>query len=253
MMIPDNAEEVPTRMIITSQEGMIQTLYIEKDEQFCPFCKVPGHPLNKCKKRQLQDKEFPEFSQPVSHRLHVRNIRRESVKLSENSANNLMPQFNGSQAAKENNEPLETREKGKEENQPQSFLWGDLIELNPTNTGDSQQKQQTNLEENPQFEEQSSLAKVSTLFDILDISVEKEAETETDTSELTELTSNELYQKFENKSKRKASKRITSPELQDQIFPKQVKTASTSLQEHSCNSSDEDSLLSDNQMDILQK
>ena len=212
MMVPDNAEEVPTRIIITSQDGMKQTLYIEKDEQYCPFCKVPGHPLSKCKKRQLQDKDFPEFSQPVSRRLYVRNNRRESAKPTENSAHNLMPQFNASQAAKENNEPQEntvqeTMEKKKEENQQQSSLWGDLID-----TGDTQQKQQIEKEaETSEFSESTSnemnqtAKKLDTNMEIIHEPQNQPLESENEYSEntlWTDLTSDELLKKLWAKVKR---------------------------------------------------
>jgi len=266
MMVPDNAQEMPPRIILTSQDGLKQTLYIEKDDQFCPFCKVPGHPLSKCKKRQLQDKDFPEFSQPVSHRLHVTNTRRESLKPSVTSADNLMPQFNKSQEAEENIEPKENStlkenlENQKEASQPQSSLWrDDILPSNSEKIQESVDKQndQITLEKPVLTDKPVTLQEDCSQTNLLDNSFEtQEDNAGTDTSfvsEISDLTSNDLFEKIITRRKRKGTKRVISPELQSQITPKQVKTTSPEDPQLNYSTSDTESCYSLDSSDSTKK
>lgn len=46
-----NSEEMPKRLNIISPENIKYTLYLDKDEVTCDYCKAPGHQISKCKKK----------------------------------------------------------------------------------------------------------------------------------------------------------------------------------------------------------
>lgn len=93
VMIPSDAAEMPKRLLITSSDGLKQTLYIERDEIVCTFCLVPGHSVDKCKKRLNHEQAFPAINTPVAQRLLVNRTSRPP---STPTINNFMPTFVGS-------------------------------------------------------------------------------------------------------------------------------------------------------------
>lgn len=105
MMLPNEAQPLPPRLIITSSDGLRNTLYIEKDEILCTYCHAPGHTEQRCKKKQAMEKEFPSLTTsyhgPASHRLFVHSTAKQSQpareQFQENPpqqiTNNFMPSF----------------------------------------------------------------------------------------------------------------------------------------------------------------
>lgn len=96
LMIPSEAPEAPKRLIVTSPEGVKTTLYIDKDEIMCDYCKVPGHLEEKCKKKTSDQQNFPTFTPPNSHRLLTsRNSQqmRPNVINNDSSVEALTPTF----------------------------------------------------------------------------------------------------------------------------------------------------------------
>jgi hypothetical protein len=59
MLIPSNAPPIPKRILLTNPEGQQQAIYIEKDDIMCSYCMSPGHPVEKCKKKQNHETNFP--------------------------------------------------------------------------------------------------------------------------------------------------------------------------------------------------
>lgn len=229
MMIPSDAPEVPPRILITSADGLKQTLYIEKDDLFCTHCKAPGHSIEKCK--PYLNKEFPEFQPPASHRLHVRHQRTNTTS---NNTVNLMPTFNNqSEAVRENRseQPNRTGEEqdGEKKNSNQDPVLGDLInmednqlQLTKTSTKQQQQPQFQDLfPGEPNFSVNKIIEKNLTILD-----QELSGGEDIDTSLASgSLTSNQLYEKITKKSKRRG-KRLLSPEITEKptVF-KVLKTA----------------------------
>lgn len=236
MMIPSDAPEVPPRILITSADGLKQTLYIEKDDLFCTHCKVPGHSIDKCK--PYHNKEFPEFQAPASHRLHVRHQRKEPTNsTSSNATVDLMPTFNKQQAKANENSSVPSNETGDgkdgEKSSNQATAVENLInfeEKQPQPTKPSNEQQLPLSHDLISNELSTSVSKIIE-EKLTDSTLDQEASAgaETDTSVASEnldsLTSNQLFEKVTKRSKRKG-KRLLSPEEKDKpIAFKMLKTA----------------------------
>ena len=251
VMVPENAPEMPPRMQITSVEGHKQTLYIEKDDLFCTFCKTPGHPVNRCKKMQLQEKQFPEYQPPVSQRLFVKQNRREPPK-SSNSTPSLMPQFklrgenetnkpeSEPSTSQKTNETEPTAEKEIFSSESSPSLWGDIL-LEESNDKQNKEKDEhlpSSHNNNPSKLISKPLEETN--LNPIELSDGNLTNCSIASENLSNQTSNEIFEKLLSKRKRKANKRYTSPEFQVQINTKQMKTSEQIAQ-------DEESLLEKNE------
>lgn len=115
IIVPNDGPEIPKRLLITNKnDGNKQTLYIDRDEIVCTFCSAPGHSVDKCKRKELQEKEFPSFAPPAGHRLFNHSIskpqdRRRRISTPDNinpETNDFLPQFSKPQVVASNsNEP----------------------------------------------------------------------------------------------------------------------------------------------------
>jgi len=99
ILLPDNAPEMPKRMVITSKpDGVKYTLYIDNDEIICSYCARPGHTAEKCKKKTEMMSDFPELNtftmaSSVSSRLIPRRTPESLPSNSKDSQVDLMPKF----------------------------------------------------------------------------------------------------------------------------------------------------------------
>lgn len=73
IMVPQDAPEMPRKILLNGPNSTKFTLYIERDEVVCKFCCLPGHVEEKCKKKLSHQQQFPTINAPVSNRLFVRN------------------------------------------------------------------------------------------------------------------------------------------------------------------------------------
>jgi hypothetical protein len=237
MIKSHNSPEVPQRIIVTTTEGIKQTLYIDKDELLCAFCNRPGHTVEKCKKKAENEKDFPTFRPPQSHRLIVNTKRREnstnqekskhqeSSRIEESSRDQetttslqdnqtcFMPQFSTKPANNPNSNNLDSNM------EDTSSIWGDILQdkqtsqplknfsqhlatLNLSSTLSSPAKQTTEQE----IESTSSSSKS---YNEIIVTEEEESDCSISSVITANLTSNELFTLVENK---KQKKRVLSPQ-----------------------------------------
>lgn len=102
MMIPTDNPDPPKRVQITNiSDGTKLTLYIERDELVCQHCLAPGHTIDKCKKKLIDDINYPVFQPPASTRIF--NARKPSQTVNSvqsvavNDKTNFMPVFSNTE------------------------------------------------------------------------------------------------------------------------------------------------------------
>lgn len=149
VLIPHDAPLMPKMMPITSPEGAKFNLYLDKDEEFCTYCNVSGHPLEKCKKKLNDDSIFPEFTPSVNHRLFHQSTpnrqeeRRKSQEMSTNHQD-LMPQFSKGNSSKTSraaaSEETQTEETEATTNQDISTNLNQDLEEQSSSTRDAQER-----------------------------------------------------------------------------------------------------------------
>lgn len=119
VMIPSEAPEAPKRLVVTSPEGVKTTLYIDKDEIMCDYCKVPGHLEEKCKKKASDQEDFPFFNAPPQHRIfnqRTQHGQRQNIANNQISLNAIVPQFmHGSKTPTPNTPQTSMSEERREE------------------------------------------------------------------------------------------------------------------------------------------
>lgn len=227
IMIPDEAPEMPKRMLITAKEtGSKFTLYIEKDEIVCSFCTRPGHVSEKCKKKQEFQQSFPELNSftkttSVSSRLSKKtNDEGAKSALIETPTTMFTPSFMNSE--RESTTSQVTKILTSETNTTispavvpaptPSSIWGDLEDPSTANS-------------NPK---QSQTTKQTSFFfnEDMDTATQHSNHYDSDGSENLEdefLTSNDLLEKMANKTKEKRQLSI-SPDSQPNLQQKKMKT-----------------------------
>lgn len=135
VLFSHDAQEMPSRVSITNPtDGVKHTLYLDKDEKICGFCKIPGHLIEKCKKKQAHDRDFPDFNSNFqtsvlpSQRLFVHSLNPQvtSAESSENSKDvqnkNTAEQVRSILADIGNQTNLQTQKNGLENKSNQSSV-----------------------------------------------------------------------------------------------------------------------------------
>lgn len=249
LMIPHDAPEMPTRIQITSTEGLKQTLYVEADDEICKFCRTSrgvGHTYETCKRRQEQQEEdFPAFQPPAQFRLTQMRTKLNTKTNTENLTSSLMPSFS---------EGTAQITSGTISSDPVSPVSSQSASQNPPQ--ETQNKEKLSSQEHPkesQIQEDMSSQEKTHPEVPEDMPINDNhnpVDTDTDASmssqNISDLTSNEIFEKITRKRKKK-TKRLLSPEstVEDPSITKLMKiTEDKNLTESQENTSDCESIAS---------